>query len=1218
MPIYGKDPPISPPELEADGTSALDSRYHVTFSDSPDAQTEVERLGLLLSDSGGRLAFNVQHSSPFGGMLGGGGNLSDKDLSRYTVRSQADWRGGRGLLTSYEDTVRFHDGMADTRFPGKIMLPPARVQIPVTTSDAPQNVQSDAAQTSGQAYAKWNGNGLTSQSLVASSTHLQVAGDPALQNIAPSGSAYMGTSLEKAQSVVPTNTVAVTSVTVFASGLNITPTSMACTIRVDGPTGVIQGTAINSSPYLPANGTMVEVQLNFSPAVTLSAGTRYWLEFSCPAGAVQLYFNSQNRYDNGTAWDRFSNQGVLTWYENILNDWCFRINNGSATTDGAKTRVKLGQPFTMGATPLAITDLRLYLSQSVWGNPDTASVKIFENSAGAPTGSAKSTGTLSDPGSSMGWKTVTMSAFTLAAGATYWIVLEIDATLGRNDATVEWGGAVYTDDSTQLAKTNTETGGVFAGWTASTARLYFKINNLTTTAAPYWTPYTYVTRTLAQSFTAPPVALAVTKAQIYARRVAWNGSPTLVFGLYTGAAEPTTLVATGSTISASTFSDVLSAPGWVTLPISYTLTGGMKYWIVLTPTAANEGDSVALDWYGDATDTYADGTSIRRDSVNFVVGSWTTPVSNDRYFKINNGTGGATAVTIAPIRFEDKWYAAAGTEVLRFNTSTNKFDQVASLSQVITSLASFNGNLYAAQGDATQIQMSPTGDSGSWSAVSGGGATHAFTHLRAYNGYLYCLKSVGGEGALDYTNGSAWNSGTLGAGQIITVATPDVALTGVVGFQNDIIVTAATGMYALSSSFIYQVVDYSNEQYQGNGKNALVWMADGRMYVPVSQSLHAYDGSRLTPVGLDLDDGLPAGEQGHVSALVGSRSFLFATVDAGASGRSGVYAFNGAGWHCLAKANTTGARIRAIGLEQITSASSRPRLWFWEDGTPYYMEFPDLTELPAGYSSSRYFSPGYVESCWLGGELSQIPKDFTSIIIRSTGVVAGVNWVSVFAEVDRSGKLFEVGNVTQSPHQELELLSASFEPTTTDSGSTTQVIQTVEEGGLRVSPGEFVRIGEEVAQVDSTTKSSITLVLPLSEAPAAGVTIYPARPSGREIRYRLVLETLDQTQTPVVNRVSLKWGELLLDKRRITMTVRIEDGMKLRGSNAIAYPYTAAQLRTSLREWMRRTSPFYLTDPTGEQIQVKIVSANESSFAEENPNIGTMWSSRLSLTLDEI
>jgi len=1219
MPIYGKDPPTSPPELEVDGTSALDTRYHVTFSDTPDLSTEVERLGLLLADSGGRLAFNVQHSSPFGGMLGGGGSPTDKDLSRYTVRSQSDWRGGRGLLTSYEDTIRFHDGVADTRFPGKVMLPPAKTQITVTTSDAPENVPaSGATQATGQIYAKWNGNGLKAQSLTVSSSHVPVDGDPALQNINPSSDPLrLATNLEKAQSVVLAATTAVTRVRVFASGLNVIPTSMACTIRLSGPTGAIQGTAINSNPYLPSNGTMVEVQMDFSPAVTLTGGVRYWLEFSCPAGAVMLYRNGQNSYPNGTSWDRFSFNGVPTWYEDVSRDWCFIINDGSAATDGAKTRVKLGQPFTMPATPLAITDLRLYLSRSTWGNPDTASVKIFANSGGEPSGAALSTGTLTDPGSSLGWWTVPMTGYTLAAGTTYWIVVEVDAALGRHDATVEWGGAVYTADAAQLAKTNSESGGLFAGWVASASRLYFKINNLTTTAAPYFTPYTYVTRTLAQSFTAPALALAVTKIQILAKRVSWDGTPTLTLGLYTGVAEPTTLVATGSAISASTFSDVLTAPGWLTLPVSYTLSGGIKYWIVLTPTAPEEGSRVEIDWYRDSTDSYAAGELAYKSSTNFVDTVWTTGAT-DRYFKVNNGTGGATAVSIAPLRFEGKWYAAAGTEILRFNTSTSKFDQVASLAQVVTSLASFNGKIYAGQGDATQIQESPSGNSGDWSPMSGGGATHAFTHLRAYNGYLYALKSTGGSGALDYFNGTTWNSAVPGTGATITAATSDISFTGIVGYKNEIILMAATGIYALSSSFVYQVIDYSNEQYQDNGKNALTWMADGKVYVPVGQSLHAFDGGGLTPVGLDLDDGLPVGQQGHVSCMVGSRNFLFAAVDAGISGRSGVYAFNGAGWHCLAKASGAGLRIRAIGLEQATSSSARPRLWYWEDGNPYYLELPDLTDLPAGYTSSRFDSKGEVESCWLGGELSLIPKDFTSIIVRSTGVVAGTAWIMVYAEIDRSGVWFQVGNVTQSPHQELELLSASFVPTTTAAGSTTQVINTVEEGGLRVTAGEFVRIGTEVAQVSATTKSTLTLVLPLSEAPAAGVTIYPSRPAGREIRYRLSLETADQSQTPIVNRVSLKWGELLLDKRRISMTVRIEDGMRLRGSNAIAYPYSAASLRTRLREWMRRTSPFYITDPTGDQFPVKIVSANETSFAESNGNIGTMWSSRLSLVLDEV
>ena len=84
--------PVPPEEEPAIG--AADYRYHIIFSDAPDEATEVERLGLMLTESG-PVGFNVQMSSPFAGQLGGPGQREDKDLSRYSVRSQREWRGGR-------------------------------------------------------------------------------------------------------------------------------------------------------------------------------------------------------------------------------------------------------------------------------------------------------------------------------------------------------------------------------------------------------------------------------------------------------------------------------------------------------------------------------------------------------------------------------------------------------------------------------------------------------------------------------------------------------------------------------------------------------------------------------------------------------------------------------------------------------------------------------------------------------------------------------------------------------------------------------------------------------------------------------------------------------------------------------------------------------------------------------------------------------------------
>ena len=122
-----------PPE-EAPTIGAADSRYHVIFSDAPDEATEVERLGLILTESG-PVGFNVQMTSPFSGQLGGSGQREDKDLSRYSVRSQRDWRGGRGQLTTYAETDRFHDSLADTRFPNQVLLPPAKTKAAITAVD---------------------------------------------------------------------------------------------------------------------------------------------------------------------------------------------------------------------------------------------------------------------------------------------------------------------------------------------------------------------------------------------------------------------------------------------------------------------------------------------------------------------------------------------------------------------------------------------------------------------------------------------------------------------------------------------------------------------------------------------------------------------------------------------------------------------------------------------------------------------------------------------------------------------------------------------------------------------------------------------------------------------------------------------------------------------------------------------------------------------------
>jgi hypothetical protein len=525
----------------------------------------------------------------------------------------------------------------------------------------------------------------------------------------------------------------------------------------------------------------------------------------------------------------------------------------------------------------------------------------------------------------------------------------------------------------------------------------------------------------------------------------------------------------------------------------------------------------------------------------------------------------------------------------------------------VTALQPFAGKLYAALGDSDDMVESADGNT--WAATAG---NRRYTYLRAFGGFLYALKSAGGANALAYFNGTSWVTD-------LTVATSDQVLTGLAGFNNELIILGARSMFSLSSAYVYQIFDYANEEDQDNGKNALVWMVNGMLHVPVRNGLNAYDGVRMQAVGPDQNEGLPAGEQGRIAAMCGSKTWLFAALDAGASGISSIIAYNGTGWHTLAKASGVGQRIRAIGIESVTNARGYTRLWWWENSTPYFVEFPSLTDNPYGYSGVRFASLGYVTSSWFGGELALIQKDFNSIAVWSDGCSANQT-VQVYYEVDQSGIWNLAGTVTVSPYQEFVLGAPTMANKVAGAGSTKTTINLQSGLTTDMATGRFVRIGTEVAQVKSVVSATqFTLALPLSAAPAAGTNIATSGPAGRQIRYRLVLSTTDETKTPKVIRVSIRTMGAVLAKARITLAPRIEDGMRLR-TGADQYPLTAAALRTKLYEWVRRSKPFIMVDMFGQNWPVKITGQSESvPVRQEDQSKGAMtYRSSMRLEMDEV
>lgn len=673
---------------------------------------------------------------------------------------------------------------------------------------------------------------------------------------------------------------------------------------------------------------------------------------------------------------------------------------------------------------------------------------------------------------------------------------------------------------------------------------------------------------LAQKFTTGAAGYVLTTIRLLLQKYSFMGTYTLFASIYSDVGnKPGAAVSPSFAANTSDFDASQANPQYVRFTNACSLAANTSYWIVLWASVTT-GGQLNLFWLSSTVPPYY------APIMSYMSGLGWGDISNyGLAFMLNNGAALPGDVLCNPVAFGSGWYAASGNALYRLNTSTALWEQQGAIfAATITALAVLGSTLYIAVGDSSDMQSTQSGST--FVPVT----SRRYTYLYAYSGYLYACKSSGGAAALSYFNGTAWADLTLG-----TAATLPTALTG---FSNEIIITTTAGMYSLSSNYVYQVLDFSSQQSAVNGKGAAVWPGSGLLYVPIRNSLIAYNGQTTTQAGLDLLEGLPAGEQGRISAMAGTANWLFAGVDAGTTGRSGVYVYNG-GWHCLLKAASTGARIQAMGIEAVTDAGGVPRLWWAEGMDMYYIALPQTTDNPYLYSGSTYQSTGYINgSRWLG-ELAGIDKDLQSVVIRSENCSAGQT-IQVQIELDRSGQWWTVGTVTKSPLQELELLAASMVTKTIVAGSTDTIILVTGGSTLAdMAAGSFVRIGAEVRQVisvDSATR--FTLNRPLDAgAPAGGTLVVSSRPAGREVNYRVVLATTDNTRSPKLLSVSIRYMEQLIDKARITLSIPVGDCSVYR--NGAKSSLTGAQLYDALVVWGKRLTPFFLVGPDGISWRVK-------------------------------
>ena len=721
-----------------------------------------------------------------------------------------------------------------------------------------------------------------------------------------------------------------------------------------------------------------------------------------------------------------------------------------------------------------------------------------------------------------------------------------------------------------------------------------------------------------QSFAAPTGGMTVTHVVMRIRKSGAGGANQITVTIETDSSgKPSGTLAHANATKTVDVDDLPTIDNEVQIvfPASFTLASATTYHLCVVWASPRLVNSGYVTWSSDTTPGYSGGSACYQARPWTVGGTaiggadeidtltWTAETGHDFWFKINDGPVLAGDIVVDPIRYNNKWYCAADDTVYEWSVASQVWaSSDAVTDEDVTAMAVFAGYLWAARGANTMRRFNGT----AW--ADDPGLTEAQL-LTRYSGYLYRSDPTDQDEMYYTQNGTDWDGP-------IYVGPGDWGITGIAGFQQKVAISNAVGMWLKSVDWTYEVLPWSSLEQENNGRGMVTWAKVNELFIPIQYSLWRWSGASMISAGPDQDAGLPAERAGRVVALCGTVNWLFAAVDAGASGYSSVMAYSGRGWHEIYRATAAGQRIRAIGYETLDDP---PRLWWSVDDVMWYVEMPDYSDNPYAWSGVAFSSQGEIELSTWGSELLNVIKDWRAVVLHVENC-SSTRTVEVQYEVDRSGVWASVGTVeTAHTIQVLEFPVSSFAQLTVGSSSTTTTIEVDTGSGPNtgdIEAGDWVQINDEIRQVLSVTDSdTFVLALPLTSAPAAGDTIYASAPAGTEIRLKLILSTSDSTLTPKVLDVALFCDANVSDRWVINLDCEI--GPDVRLLNQQPYPMSEDSLATEIERWIERKTPFTLHDMRGQERTVKISNAAETQLQRDD-SFPPRYSSVYRLSLIEV
>ena len=866
---------------------------------------------------------------------------------------------------------------------------------------------------------------------------------------------------------------------------------------------------------------------------------------------------------------------VVVGYPGVLRQEVASNQIGTTSTTWHAQRIKVPAGFQIESVAVEVYK---------WGSPTAAlTLSLYSDVAGKP-GSSLTSKSLAAASiaTTATWTTFTFSSAYSNTADYLHIVLSTTETSGQYFWRMQRTGNVYEDG---LAHTSIDSG---------TAWAWVENRDFTFRVA-------FVKKAQERSITAPAGGISCTGATLRLRKTG-TLTQTYVLSLYADSGGSPT----GSALKTANITDADVETGWTNhyeaWASAQALTAATAYHLTLDPPASADEPGVYLEWAGDGTASDTTGATKYKNGS----GSWTADTTTDLWFRVNKGLAGAGDIVTDFVRFDDGWYCAGGDVVYKYDSTTPIWARGdAQADEDVTDMIAWDAYLWVARG-ANNARYADTDDS--WSDVTG---PKDMLHLCQYGGYLFYSDNSAPDTMYYTGDGSTWSSA-------VEVGPGDWGINAMAGFRGDLMIANDVGLWRNILEYSDQLLDWTSVESGDNGRQMMVWSKVNDLFIPVGYGLYRWNFTTMVSMGPDLGAGLPAARQGKVASLVGTVNSLFAAIDGGASNTSSILAYNGMGWHEIVRAEIAGDRIRGMGYETL---SSPPRLWWGEADKIRFVELPDYSDNPAGFSGYKFASTGELTQSWWGSEMLKVIKDYRAVVVHSEDTASGQT-IRVYYEVDRSGLWTLLGEINdaQAIHV-LQFPVTAFDYKTTTTGCTKTTINLASGSTTtNIKAGDWVRINEEIRQISSITDNdTFVLTQALSVEPDSGDLVYGARAAGVEIRLKFELSTTSEGSSPKLLSNALYCQANVMDRWTVNLTVSVRDEQLCLDDSI--YPYNAKELMTELERWVTRETAFTLHDMYGVDRTVKVANATQSPprLVVTGPNQSTAkYACTMRLALTEV